>query len=110
MPLTTAVLPTAWRLLVLTVLSTSTTMRTTLGAVVAAAWIAIVRTFSRMSYGYAPLFVVGIGTSTLTSTMTMTREGNDEDDDDDDDRGDNDDRVGDDGCTEASLSASSLSD
>ena len=79
----------------------------TRGAVAAAVWIAIVRTFSRMSYAYAPLFVVGIGTSTLTLTMMTTREGNNEDDDDND-RGGDDDRGGDEGCTKAS--ASSLSD
>jgi hypothetical protein len=113
-PFATMILPTTWRLLAPAVVSSTSTawrtssanssslfpavvstMMTTRGAVTTAVWIGIVKTFSRMSNAYAPLFI-GIGTS------TTTREGNDEDDDDD--RGD------DDGRTEASSSASSLSD
>ena len=111
-PFATVVLPAAWRLL----LGPTTTTTTTRGAVVsateAAVWIAIVRTFTRMSCAYAPLFVdIGIGIGKSTSN----REGNDEDEEDDDDRGGGgdggDDRGGDDdGRTEASSSASSLSD
>ena len=112
-PFATVVLPAAWRLL----LGPTTTTTTTRGAIVsateAAVWIAIVRTFTRMSCAYAPLFVdIGIGIGKSTSNREENDE-DDEDDEDDDDRGGggDDDRGGDDdGRTEASSSASSLSD
>ena len=129
-PFATVVLPAAWRLL----LGPTTTTTTTRGAVVsateAAVWIAIVRTFTRMSCAYAPLFVdIGIGIGKSTSNREENDEDEDDDDEDDeddeddddedDDDEDDDDRGGggdddrggdDDGRTEASSSASSLSD